>query len=369
MRNNSLHPSWKFGTPIIAACLLVSLLCACIIPGSQTQTPANSTSNPGETPTSITYGGSDELNPDQVATLSSLKKIDDHPLYTMQYAGQYSQIMSGLLDEEKFNQIWSSNFQQWSCSLFAALGDDQDMSFGRNFDWQFSPALLLFTKPPDGYASVSMVDMAYLGFDPDQAGALTELSLEDRQALLLAPHLPFDGMNETGLTIGMAAVPPGNMITDPARTTIDSLDVIRQILDKAANIEQAIAILGSYNIDYGSGPPLHYLIADASGNAVLVEFYQGQMHLIRNEKPWLSATNFLLSSVDDPQGQCWRYDKIDKEMKTSKGNLSKTRAMELLSSVSQTNTQWSIIYHMTTAKIEVVMGRQYDHQHEFILKH
>jgi predicted choloylglycine hydrolase len=148
-----------------------------------------------------------------------------------------------------------------------------------------------------------------------------------------------------------------------------ALPTIRHILDKAANIEQAIAILGRYNIDYGSGPPLHYLIADASGNAVLVEFYQGQMHLIRNERPWLSATNFLLSSVDDPQGQCWRYDKIDKEMNSSKGNLSKTRAMDLLSSVSQTSTQWSIIYHMTTAKIEVVMGRQYNHQHEFILNH
>ena len=52
------------------------------------------------------------------------------------------------------------------CSLFAALGDPENRLFGRNFDWRYSPALLLFTDRPagGGYASVSMVDIAYLGF-------------------------------------------------------------------------------------------------------------------------------------------------------------------------------------------------------------
>ena len=40
------------------------------------------------------------------------------------------------------------------------------MFYGRNFDWEFSPALLLFTDPPDGYASVSMVDLTFLGISP-----------------------------------------------------------------------------------------------------------------------------------------------------------------------------------------------------------
>ena len=46
-----------------------------------------------------------------------------------------------------------------------AIPDDR--LFGRNFDWRYSPALLLFTDRPaaGGYASVSMVDIAYLGFD------------------------------------------------------------------------------------------------------------------------------------------------------------------------------------------------------------
>ena len=96
------------------------------------------------------------------------------------------------------------------------------MLFGRNFDWEYSPAVLLFTHPPGGYASVSMVDIAYLGFDEDQVNSLTELTLEERQALLNAPEWPFDGMNEKGLVIGMAAVPPGQMPYDPDKKTIGS---------------------------------------------------------------------------------------------------------------------------------------------------
>ena len=65
------------------------------------------------------------------------------------------------------------------------------MLYGRNFDWQYSPALLLFTDPPDGYASVSMVDIAYLGFDGKKAGTVTDLSLTERARLLFAPSWPF----------------------------------------------------------------------------------------------------------------------------------------------------------------------------------
>ena len=52
---------------------------------------------------------------------------------------------------------------EWSCTLFAALGDPNDLYFGRNFDREFSPTLLLFNHPKDGYSSVSMVDISYLG--------------------------------------------------------------------------------------------------------------------------------------------------------------------------------------------------------------
>ncbi len=294
---------------------------------------------------------------EEIATLASLEQVDDYPLYTMHYYGAYDERLSAA----------TGSPSAWACSLFAALGDADSMLYGRNFDWEFSPAILLFTDPPDGHASVSMVDIAYLGFEGDAASGLTELPLIERQALLDAPTLPFDGMNERGLVVGMAAVSPGNVPPDPAKETIYSLEAIRKMLDHASNVDEAVAILQSYNITFG-GPPLHYLIADSSGRSVLVEFYQGEMVVIPNEIEWHLATNFLRASVDDPaDGRCWRYDKVSQRLADAKGRIATQDAIDLLAEVAQENTQWSIVYGISTGDINVSMGRQYDNLHTFHL--
>jgi len=301
------------------------------------------------------------LSEQQAATLSSLEKVDDFPLYTMHYYG-WSELGSSYSDDRQLADAKLS--PAWGCSLFAAMGG-ADKFYGRNFDWEMSPALLLFNHPTDGYASVSMVDMAYLGIDGD-VNKLTELSLDQRKALLEAPFLPFDGMNERGLAVGMAAVTLGDMKPDPNKETIDSLMVIRKMLDQAANVDEAVVILQSYNIDWGSGPPLHYLIADRSGRAVLAEFYEGKLQLLPNDKPWHLATNFLISAVNGSAvGQCARYDKLEGQLSTTDRGLDVGDAMSLLQDVSQANTQWSVVYGFSTGDVTVTMGRQYDRVHTF----
>ncbi len=305
------------------------------------------------------------LSEDEIATLNSLEQVDDYPLYTMRYYGEYDQQSVSMIDDRAMWEHLQPNLptmQQpaWACSLFAALGEDEDMQFGRNFDWEYSPALLLFTQPQDGYASVSMVDIAYLGFGGARAHGLTELPLKERGALLDAPYLPFDGMNEHGLAVGMAAVSSGEMKSNPSKETIGSLMVIRNMLDYARNVDEAIAILGSYNIDFEGGPAIHYLIADPSGRAALVEFYQGEMIVIPNKEPWHQATNFLRAGAgESPEGRCWRYDRISERLSASRGKLTAQGAMELLADVSQEETQWSIVYGISESGVNVVMGRNY----------
>ena len=127
----------------------------------------------------------------EAATLGSLAQVDDFPLYTMRYYADYHGRRAAA--DDRADGGWASHVgppletfgervsvrermpggepvptgepvPAWACSLFAALGDADNMLYGRNFDWRHSPALLLFADPPDGYASVSMVDIAYLGF-------------------------------------------------------------------------------------------------------------------------------------------------------------------------------------------------------------
>ena len=267
--------------------LVIGLLSACNA-SQATPIPATPTA-----PVSDSAGFSDN----ESATLASLKQVDVHPLYTMQYYGEYASRRTSVLPAIKE----AGPTPSWGCSLFTVLLDEDHLIYGRNFDWQFSPALLVFTNPPDGYTSVSMVDMEYLGFSGQTVFNLTELPLEELEGLLDAPLIPFDGMNEHGLVIGMAAVPPGDMQSDPAKETIGSLGIMREILDHARDVDKAVAIIKNYNIDFEGGPPIHYLIADAKGRSVLVEFYRGELNIIENEQPWHSATNFLHSSVEDPK--------------------------------------------------------------------
>jgi hypothetical protein len=308
------------------------------------------------------------LSIEECATLRSLKKVDDYPLYTMHYYGDYGQAnqVDTTADRITEDELPTTGLA-WGCSLFAAYADCENGLFGRYFDWRFSPAVLLFTDPPDGYASVSMVDIAYLVSDGD-INDLDTLPGGTRLPLLEAPFWPFDGMNEHGLVVGMAAVPAGQGASDPGKESIDSLMVMRKMLDGARDVDEALEIFTGYNIDMGGGPPLHYLFADASGRSLLLEFYEGELVILPNETTWQQATNFLRASAGETaEGQCWRYDRIGERLSEAEGSLSSHEAVELLEGVAQDNTQWSIVYGMTTGEINVTMGRQYDTVHNFQL--
>jgi hypothetical protein len=351
--------------PIRYVLSLLPLLAGCVLQGRLVSTPAKPSQPLTPAPQTTLPAG---LNEAEFATLSSLEQLDPFPLYVMQYHGAYETVDSSTDASLAAQTRADSAAPSWACSLFAALHDSENLLFGRNFDWEFSPALLLFTDPADGYASVSMVDIAYLGFDGYLAHSVIDLPMIEQTGLLAAPRLPFDGMNAAGLAVGMAAVPDGGVRPDPDKQTIGSLLVIREMLDHAGDVDEAVTILETYNIETRGGPPLHYLIADRTGRAVLVEFYQGQMAVQPNENPWHQATNFIRASAgEEASGLCWRYDNLAVRLQETDGRLSPAGAMDLLESVAQPNTQWSVVYEMSTGEVSVVMGQQYEQVYIFEL--
>jgi choloylglycine hydrolase len=305
---------------------------------------------------------------DEERTLRSLRRVDDFPLYVMRYTGDYG-FKDSLLQRTGVRSPWCSRdlspIAPWACTCFAGLSPAGDKAFGRNFDWTTDAALLLFTDPPDGYASVSTVDITYLGFTKSEPDA------EQRHRLLHAPFMPFDGMNEQGLAVGMMAV-DGTASRDPGKATIDDLEAIRLLLDYARDVEEAISLLKQYNIDFGGGPPVHYLVADAGGSAAVVEYVAGEMKVIRNAEPWQVATNFVLSQTN-PQGAhspCWRYNAAWLALEGRAGHLGLAEAMALLQQVSQGGdygTRWSVVYGMTTGDVFIAMDGRYQHVLRFEL--
>ncbi|MCJ7567521.1 MAG: linear amide C-N hydrolase [Anaerolineales bacterium] len=348
-----------FGTLALASCQLSAV----------ERSAPSPTPHPSLTPTSAT--DPIEFTQAEIDSLNSLQKVDEHPLFVMHYQGPFRETTNAApaADDLQRSNTEDRNLPPpWACSLFATLADPQSGVFGRNFDWEFSPALLLFTDPPDGYASVSMVDLAYL-FDASSVAHLMELDLNERKPLLNAPVMPFDGLNERGLAIGMAAVPHSPTPNDPNNESVDSLRIMRMILDHAASVEEALPIMRSVNILWNNGPPLHYLLADANGTAALVEFVAGEMVVHYNANPWHQATNFLLSNTSgSADGICTRYDLLTKRLQEEQGDLSLGEAMKLLADVSQSSTQWSVVYQLHTGRISLAMGSSYSEVHAFQLE-
>jgi hypothetical protein len=306
---------------------------------------------------------------DPLRTLASIRQIDDYPLYVMTYYGDYG------FDE--FLQVgipWDGSpdpdgsAHQESCTTFAALNEAGDVIVGRNFDWMHHAAMLLFTDPPEGYASAAMVDMAYMGYDEAGPG------LAGRSGLLGAPYIPFDGMNERGLAVSIMAVPTADVAYDPGRPTLDSLHIVRLLLDYAQDVDEAVALIGDYNIDFGGGPELHYMVADASGRSAVIEFVDGEIVVLENAQPWQAATNFTIATTDEASRPrlCARYAAVTETLSETDGLLTEEEAMSLLGRVSasgsDTPTMWSVVYNLTTGDIRIVVGREYETVHDFSLR-
>lgn len=316
---------------------------------------------------STSFAELDKLTDAELKTLATLKKIDDFPLYEMHYYGDYgfdSFLQAGIQIDNRTQSYFQEIDAGWACTCFAALNEKGNLVFGRNFDWYRHPALILFTNPPEGYASVSMVDISYLGFDNEEPSQI------ERRRLLDTPYWPFDGMNEYGLAVGLMAVPYADSGQDPKKVTIGSLHVVRLLLDYAKNVGEALSLIQNYNIEFQGGPPLHYLVSDSSGNSVVIEFVEGEMRVIRNNERWQVATNFVISDVR-PEGRkarCNRYRKAHETLEQEDGNISQKEAMTLLGDVSQASTLWSAVYNITTGDIQVVMGKKYSEVREFTLE-
>ena len=296
-----------------------------------------------------------------VRTLATLEKVDDFPLYVMHYKGTY---LFDIFVEEgiewgPYQKVYRAVNPE-ACTSFAAPTPDGGVVFGRNLDWSHRSSLLLFTDPPGGYASVSMVDLYYLGLE-----GMQEIPWSDRVALLAAPYATIDGMNECGVAISQNAVPERNTPKDPNKPTLLNSQIMRLVLDYAEDVEEALTLIQRYNVEF-FGVHGHFHIADASGASAIVEYLDGGISIVRVETPWQVSTNYLFSEAVQPD--CWRCNKAAEVLTASQGIASKEAAMDLLEAVKQDHTVWSVVYDLDSGDIHLAMGKDYSDIHAFELE-
>ncbi len=158
------------------------------------------------------------------------------------------------------------------CSTMQARGENGCL-FGRNFDWGDCPLLVLTSHPDTGYDSISTVN---LDFITNRYGTLS-----DRDLLITSHYAPLEGMNERGLCLSVNLLPDGMALCqDTGKPKLTITTAIRLLLDRAATVDEALDLLRSYDVGTTTGLTIHYLIADAAGRSVCVEFIHNVMSVV-----------------------------------------------------------------------------------------
>ena len=317
-----------------------------------------------------------------IRTLLSLKKRNDYPMYSMTYYGDYAFdefLTKGMTKDEdlmefiqnRFAKKMSFDIPKGGCTAFLAKNTNGELLYARNYDFPTTPSLVLQTKPLSGYASISIVDMMALGYTKDNLPS----GISKKLPLLAAPYLPFDGLNEKGLAVSILQVPKTKLSHDPDKITLNTTTAVRLMLDKTATVDEAIALLKKYNVYFSIDVYCHYFIADQTGKSVILEFYDGKMHVIEED----IASNFYacsgvgLEDEHDTPDPNQRYHKAKETLAKQNNILSLEETAKLLCDLGmyykgENILQWSVIYNLTSLSGMVFTGRKLSEPYYFQVK-
>lgn len=167
------------------------------------------------------------------------------------------------------------------CSIFGKL-EGEKLIIGKSFDWVQYGGNICFIPSHRSYG-VNTIGCCFI----EQMGS-------DRV---------YEGINEKGVFVSAIALPTrgeeGRQIT-PLK--INSLSMVRCLLERATNVEEAMFIIKSFTIDYRikyGWPKVQYFFADPENTIGIYEegFYEEITKL--NKEEYMALTNESVKSKVD----------------------------------------------------------------------
>ncbi|MBR4759454.1 MAG: linear amide C-N hydrolase [Lachnospiraceae bacterium] len=319
----------------------------------------------------------DQDNADDPAkkTLSSLEKLGDN-LYRMDNYTDYKMdefLSANINDVDKFDAWLTDNLtggvptssdRNYGCSCFTTKDSDGNTLYARNYDEDNTGSLVLRNYPEDGYASIGIVDLYHLNLGPSCDYAMD--SPEADSLLMATPFGICDGMNEKGLAVSVLSLDDPIVVNDSAKGDLLLYACPRVLLDKCANVDEAVAFLSEYDM-YSPSPrhSYHLFIGDNTGKSVIVEWIDGQMHVVDGNM----VANFILYGVEDtlPYDYDHRYLTMQNQLKEHPA-YTIPEAMDLLSMLKQLGySRWSAIYNLDTLSLDVCFDSDFETTYSFTL--
>lgn len=330
----------------------------------------------------LAVGGILAMYHGELRTIGSIERIEDTNFFTMEYAADYGLdefLKVGAASDAELKDFimrrllkgMNLDFElpELGCSTFAAKLSDGSSVFGRNFDEVGCPSMMVITRPKSGYASISMVNLSYIGYSTDD---LPE-SFADSLLTLAAPYVPLDGVNEKGLSAGMLFIASAPTGQNSEKVDITTTSAVRMILDRCATVDEAVEMLSQYDMHSSAGAAFHFHIADAQGGSVVVEYVKDEMKVVRET----AATNFLFNPMPAVReiGRD-RYETMKAALEENGGVFEDMHdAMDLLEAVAQhgdagsrAGTRWSCIYNQTRPELLLSVDRDYENLYSFTLE-
>jgi predicted choloylglycine hydrolase len=180
-------------------------------------------------------------------------------------------------------------------------------------------------------------------------------------------HYPlyFDAINEKGLAIAVLSAKGHITCQRTGRIGLTTSSAIRVVLDCCATVREAVETLSRFDMYPSRGSNYHFQLADAFGDYAVMEYADGQMHVLKEQY----VTNFFLTPdvSDDRCGQD-RYDKLKKTMDGNGGVFRDTSdAMKALAEVSEDGTRWSAVFNVTDRSLHLALEHDYTGTYNFSL--
>lgn len=313
----------------------------------------------------------------QIATLRSVNKIDDYPIYTMDYEGTYwfddfmntegmTENFNGFFNQKLSHGFIRSSFANNSessgfCTCFVCENENGDILFCRNMESTSVPYPSIVVTTHDGtYATVGT---AFLTDRPEGTFGFM-------RDMLTEPYFIGDGMNEAGLAISILTVPAAIVPQNDGTPLLGAEQICRLILNEAGTVEEAVALFDEFTMRVSMTQQLsfcHFFIADRSGAAVVVELHDGIVDVIEPiHDNYMTVTNFYLSSDTLSGSGQTRYNTVEAVLEESGGVMSEHDAFELLGTLDDPfiHPEWTCVYNLTTGEMSIMPNGQLDHIHE-----
>ena len=315
--------------------------------------------------------------------ISTLKNVDGVPkVYTVEFDGEY--YLDGAIDAEletaadllaylnKNIYYWKTakeagapltiDVQGSACSSIVAKNANSGTGgyiYGRNFDWDEGPAIIIHTMPDGGYESVST---CYVPFVSEDTNWAPTSDIENNAVSVAGIYVPMDGMNEKGLYIAnlnddiyASASKPAT--DDAAKKNVQTTVAIRYILDKAATVDEALNFLSSIDMipvyadqetDTEPVYAYHFAIADNSGKSVVAEWIHGELKVTDTK----IVTNFnIFNHTDNLAGNCDRFDSLATAGGAANWEMTTAQVTEALKNVQHGHSEWSAVFEPSAKRV------------------